>query len=423
MGYDTKKERRELEREIESENKAKRAVEAHNDYLFKQLWPSLYKKYSGGHIDEKLALFASSSSSVLTANLQPVYDYLKAKKYICVFIGKYENPNPEKKNKKAEFEYYKNLFSFFGRCKCLYIDDTFLPAYAITPRKGQKIIQLWHFCASTTSWGYLEYSHRDKKREIIDKYPLHSTYTAVSVASDAVKPIFASALKCKEEIVHAWGCPKTDVYFDKSFLGSARAKVIKSIPNLSSRIDGRKIILYAPDPRGSSDTDRAICASPDYMMLKRQLGENYIIIRRLSQEVYDVERKIEYFKAFLGDFVFDVPPTVPDDVLLAAADILVTDYSSLIFDYSLLERPIFFYAFDIKVYRREHDLSLKHEEEIPGPFVGDSAELADEILKADEFFDSKSVRHFKSKYMAGCNGHSSGRIAHYTIMKPSGENR
>ncbi len=350
-----------------------------------------------------------------------MFNALKAKGYNCIFIGKFDYQGSRLTLKAAEFKYYRRFFKAYGRCKCLYLDDVFLPVCAQKPREGQQVIQLWHTFGTLKKWDYALHE-RELSSDILDKRPVHNTYTSVAVASDASKPSFASAFNCGESILHAWGVPKTDIYFNKSFIDGARDELIKSVPNLLSRIDGRKILLYAPTYRGNKKSP-SVYTTLDYMLLKRLLGDDYVLLMRYHPYLKEEPSVCEYLKSIYGDFVFEIPAFIPTETALCGADMLITDYSSVMFEYALLERPQIFYAYDLRHYKKEHDFFVKYESFVPGSVVTDSLMLAEAVRTAETGADTEKLGHFKRKYLSGCDGQATGRVISYTVDGVKGKTK
>src|SRR5699024_7541550 len=105
---------------------------------------------------------------------------------------------------------------------------------------------------------------------------------------------------------------------------------------------------------------------------------------------------------------------IPDiNELFLASDMLVTDYSSSFFDYSVLERPIIFFAYDLENYRDNlRGFYLDYESDLPGPIATTSEDLFDEIDKAAAITDSdrKRLRSFAQRYAPNDDGHAAERV-------------
>lgn len=412
MGFDTMQERRAMEKELESRKKQLRRQKAHDDWLCDTVFPNLYGKYSRKKLDTSLVVFASAKSEALPASMRLLFSKLKEDGFDCRFFGV-----PKAfRNRKEEHKWYEEFFSSFGVCKTLFIDDLFSPVYCIEPREGQRIVQLWHTPALLRKAGYA-IGKRGLVGEIVDQHQVHKSYTDVSVASPYVKSTFASTFNCSEEIIHAWGCPSTDTYFDRDFLCFARENLVKMVPNLSSQIGNRKIILYAPTYRGDSEKNAYVHRMLDLLLLKRILADEYVFLMKMHPFITDGALMDEDVRDLVRDFAFDVPKNVPIETALCGADMLITDYSTVLFDYALLGRPMIFYAFDFKHYTRRRPLFYDYKSFVPGPIVYDSAQLCEAVQDLAKNFDRDAMRHFAKKYMGGCDGHSTERVIHYAVKK------
>lgn len=115
-----------------------------------------------------------------------------------------------------------------------------------------------------------------------------------------------------------------------------------------------------------------------------------------------------------GDFVFDGSTTVKIETALCAADILIADYSSLIFEYSLLNKPMLFYAYDLEEYEHDRSFYFDYKSFVPGKIVINNDEIISAIQKND--FRKDRIPAFREKFMGACDGRSTARIAKYAIM-------
>lgn len=413
MGFDTMKERKQVEKEISEKQQQMRQKQQHDDWLADSVFPSLYAHFSRkSRIDPKLVVFASAKKEKLPMTMHALYRKLSDRGFTCRFFGVPQSF----KNRKAEYKWYKEFFASYAVCKCLYIDDIFPPVYCVEPRKGQRVVQLWHTPALLRKAGYA-IGKRGTVGEIVDRRLVHKNYTDVAASSSYVKNTLASVFNCSEDIVHGWGCASTDVYFDKSFVEKSRSDLIKHVPNLSSQIRDRKILLYAPTYRGESEETAYTHRMLDLLLLKRMLGDQFVLLLKLHPFIKESTLFSADLRELVHDFAFEVPNTVQIDTALCGSDMLITDYSTILFQYSLLTRPIIFYAFDFEQYTRRRPLFYDYETFVPGPIVYDTQQLAEAVLQQDKNFDAERMEHFARKFMGGCDGHCVERIIHYTVKK------
>ena len=100
---------------------------------------------------------------------------------------------------------------------------------------------------------------------------------------------------------------------------------------------------------------------------------------------------------------------------LCGADMVISDYSSLIFEYSLFERPMIFYAYDLEEYDAVRSFYYPYEEFVPGDIVKDTEGIIAAVKKAEEDAGAGRIKAFREKFMSACDGNSTERIADYLI--------
>jgi CDP-glycerol glycerophosphotransferase len=174
---------------------------------------------------------------------------------------------------------------------------------------------------------------------------------------------------------------------------------------------GQRVVLYAPTFRDDQVRGgRFTFELPfDLERMHKELGDETILLLRLHVLIGD---RIE-IPAHLRDHVRDESryPEVQD--LLLISDVLITDYSSLFFDYASLRRPILFYAYDMRAYRDQlRGFYLDYEKELPGPILQTEDELALALRHlADAEVDPDARREaFLERFCARDDGHAAERV-------------
>lgn len=372
--------------------------------FFYIVWPLAFKLFSFKPIDEKLILFAFSKNyTSMPDNLTGLYEYLKDKGYNCKIMQA-----PQNAVKRILFDI--TFQKYYARCKCVFITDNFDPLYAHKPNKGTKVIQLWHACGAFKKWGYstLDLAWGGSREDML-RFPMHNTYTDVFVSAESVIPCYAEAFGCDEKIIKALGTPRTDVYFDKEFVKSRREELLKAFP----AIGNRKIILYAPTFRGNSPEESYNDQPLDYAFLKETLGKDYALVLKLHPFTAKKYKVTEEQEKQFGDFVFDASNSLSVETALCAADYLVADYSSLVFEYALLDKPMIFFAYDLEKYKRDRSFYFEYESFVPGRIVMTNEEIAASILS--DSCQQEKIADFRKKYMSACDGKCIERIAGYAV--------
>ena len=141
-------------------------------------------------------------------------------------------------------------------------------------------------------------------------------------------------------------------------------------------------------------------------MLKQALGSEYVLVIKQHPFVRDPAA----VPAGCGDFAKDVTKELSIEELLCVSDICISDYSSIVFEYSLFGRPMLFYAYDLEDYFDWRGFYYDYHELAPGPVVRSSEEIIDFIRHIDERFDAERIRRFREQFMEACDGHATDRI-------------
>lgn len=155
----------------------------------------------------------------------------------------------------------------------------------------------------------------------------------------------------------------------------------------------------------------------DIERMNAELSEDFVLLYKLHPQTaksfsLSAEEREKY-----ADFVFDVSKDVRIDLAMCAADMLISDYSSVIFEYSLLDRPMIFFAYDLEEYDRDRSFYNKYEDFVPGPIVRDTEGIISAVRQAQSGFDRAVTENFRNNFMDACDGHSTVRIAEAFMEK------
>ena len=369
--------------------------------MFRIVFPLGYKHYiKGKKIKRKKAVFVEVRFDEITDSFRLVYDRMKADGFDIheQFI---ENIKPGK------WGYIKRclrMLEDISDAHYVFLNDACNVTSCIPLRKGTKIYQLWHACGAFKKFGMstAELIFGDNRKSL-EKYPNYGNLSYVTVSSPEVIWAYEEAMNLKDTKtqVVATGVSRTDVFYDQHFVEQSKAAVYSVCP----AAENKKIILYAPTFRGRV----AKAESPDCLdipAMKRALGDEYVLLIKHHPFV----KQPPVVPEDCADFAMDVTKSLEIDQLLCASDVCVSDYSSLIFEYSLFERPMIFFAYDLDDYFDWRGFYYNYDELTPGPVVQETEEIIDYIRHLDARFDQAQVHAFKEKFMSSCDGHATDRI-------------
>lgn len=288
------------------------------------------------------------------------------------------------------------------------VDDYFFPIYAIRRRRGTAIIQVWHACGAFKKFGYsIGEKSFGASSALTSRVRIHSNYDVCLASSEATAVCYSEAFRQPlERFVWSLGIPRTDLLFGEPKVSETREKVRRryALPA------GRRVVLYAPTFRGDQTYAARHPTELDLHLLRRVLADDHIVLLRLHPFVRHGVRT----DADLADFVVDVSEYPEVNELMLASDVLVTDYSSVIFEFALLGRPIVFFAPDHETYERERGFYFDYRREGPGPVFETTRELA-EYLRAGSF-DTERVERFREKWFALADGRATERFVDQLVL-------
>lgn len=379
----------------------KGAKKLYRFYSLRIMYPRLYKKYSAKEIDNGKVVFIEVRMSEISDNFRYIYDELK-NNYSYKISTHFLHMSFSRWREYEEF--CKKMVIDVADAKYVFLNDSSNVFSCLPLRKETVVTQLWHACGAFKKFGMsiAELKFGDDKKTL-DKYPYHGNYTHVTVSSPEVVWAYEEAmnLRHEEKIVKPVGISRTDIFYDSEMKKRAFDRLYSVFPQAK----GKKIILYAPTFRGRV----ASAKTPDnfdMQMMKEELKSEYVMLFKHHPFV----KKRPVIDNVFSDFARDVTEEMSIEDLLFVSDICISDYSSLVFEYSLFEKPMIFFAYDLEDYFDWRGFYYKYDEFVPGPICRSGQEVLACIKAVETDFDKGLVTQFKEKYMSACDGHATERI-------------
>lgn len=288
------------------------------------------------------------------------------------------------------------------------VDDYFFPMYAIRPRQGTRFVQVWHACGAFKRFGYGAAGKSFGADEAaLAEFPIHTNYDLCLVSAMRFAPFYAEAFRQPiERFTARLGIPRTDAFFDPARV----ARVSTALRSRYSIPAGKRVVLYAPTFRGPETTSARSPEDLDLPALRRAIGSDHVLLLRAHPFV--VAR--QGLGRELDRFVIDVSGEAELNDLMLVADVLVTDYSSAIYEFALLERPIAFFAPDRAAYELERGFYLDYARDLPGP-VFETTEGLGSWLAAGAF-DLERVRQFRADSFDVADGRATARFVDEIVL-------
>ena len=370
------------------------------DVLFDNVLPTAYRLAAKADVNQRVALFVEETKPRPADNFTLMMRALEDRGFTCNFIslGHY---------RLGTLPYYAQCIRMVraaATSRLVFLSEASAPLSCLPLRAETTAVQLWHACGAFKRFGM---STADKlfgdSREEKERHPYYENLSLVTVSSSEVcwAYVEAMALEKTPDVVQATGVSRTDVYFDEDYLAQQRKTVLEAVPQAANK----KVLLYAPTFRGRI----AEAEAPDMLdvsLLHKRLGEDYVLLIKHHPFV----KRRPAIPQGCEDFAFDVTDQLGIDAVMVASDVCVSDYSSLVFEYSLLARPMAFFAYDRADYDDWRGFYYDYDEMTPGPIFTRTEELVDWVEHLEERFDPSEIVAFRQKFMGACDGHATERI-------------
>ncbi|RFU66859.1 CDP-glycerol glycerophosphotransferase family protein [Bacillus sp. V59.32b] len=287
--------------------------------------------------------------------------------------------------------------------KYIIIDNYFGFLASANFKKEAQCIQLWHAAGAIKKFGLQDESVA--KRSSVAQRRFHRVYRnfhKVVVGSDEMALVFKKAFGLGNQNILTTGIPRTDFFYNDELQKESRER----LEHLGVTNNGKIKILYAPTYRDNELNQFKLTL--DLELLHKHLGNRYEILLKLHPAI---KKRISYENEFPG-FVYDLSSSgFHINELLLITDYLITDYSSIPYEFSLLRKPMIFFAYDLDAYTKERGLWDEYENMVPGPVVTTTKEII-ELIKSDNF-DMIAIEDFSNYHNKFSRGRSSADLILY----------
>ncbi|MEC0304648.1 bifunctional glycosyltransferase/CDP-glycerol:glycerophosphate glycerophosphotransferase [Terribacillus saccharophilus] len=380
--------------------KTKRAVQSKRKF-FIQMYRSVFLRMP---VKEKTIVFESFLGKNYSCSPKYIYEYMVKNNYdynyVWIFNEKGRKlPGDPKQVKRFSLSYYYYL----ARAK-YWVSNSRLPKH-LDKREENVYLQTWHGTPLKKLVFDMNDIHSANPNYKSDFYSQSRRWDYLIAPNQFSHDIFKRSFLFDKEMLDT-GYPRNDILHNEKDT---------DLPNEIKRKIGipldKKVILYAPTWRDGDFIDRGkyrFDLSLDLAKLKESLGDEYVVLLRMH---YFIANNID-ISGFEG-FAYELSKYEDIAELYLISDMLITDYSSVFFDYASLRRPILFFAYDLELYRDTlRGFYMDIEKELPGPLVRNTDEIIHSIQNAEqmniEFKDKYDA--FYDKYCGWEDGKASERV-------------
>lgn len=263
--------------------------------------------------------------------------------------------------------------------KVVLLDTYCIAASVLTHRHSLKIVQMWHAVGCMKKFGYSILDMEEgRSREVAHAMKMHRNYDVIFASSRCCVPYLAEAYDCAQDRFVVQPLPRLDLLVQPDEIEKSAEKLRKAYPKLREK----KTILYVPTFRKHKDQEADIerlIAAIDLQRYNFVVKYHPIVTKRKERE----------------DVIVD--STYSSLEWMSVSDYVITDYSAVVYEAAVAEKPIFFYAYDMENYEAGRSFYIDYKSEMPGVIEKDPKKIAAAI--EEEEYDLQKVKAFADKYI------------------------
>lgn len=355
----------------------------------KIVMPLMYRRYTHERDVEKgLVLFCDSHNYDLPFSMKRMSKeinrlqwegdpYLRTEDWVMDF---------SKMDNKTKLRWINDFMKKYAVADWVFMCDNFLPVASCKKRPETKVIQLWHSGGLLKKFGY------DTTDDIPAMYKgnVYKNYDLLTVSAPCCVPVLSSAMRLPEGIAQATGISRTDYYFDDRWNEVCRINFYSKYP----KAEGKKIILWAPTFRGNA-AEPYLRGMEGIKKAMEATGDKYFWILKLHPHMERCGMKSNC--------------DIPCEELFCVTDLMITDYSSVVFDYLAYGRPFVLYAPDYEEFEKSRGFYVDYDS-YPTTVVKDDDKLVPAIEYELANRKESELRQCFEYHMGACDGASTERI-------------
>lgn len=292
--------------------------------------------------------------------------------------------------KKMDDGFLGSIAYFFHILKQMYhlatsriaiIDSYIIPVSILTHKKELLIIQLWHSIGTMKKFGYSIIDMIEgSSSKLVNLMKMHKNYDYILAAGPGYVDHLMEGFNYPQERIVIYPLPRVELLLNEDYKKNIKTKIYESYPQLN----GKTNIVYCPTFRISDKYD--ISEAIHALINEIDLNKYNLIIKLHPLTKLRIDNK---------DVIFDTNFSTVE--MIVAGDIIISDYSSIIYEAAIVNKPIYFYAYDYEEYMLTREVYLDYYQEMPGPICDNAYDLIKSIEKNS--YDYKKLYTFLTKYV------------------------
>lgn len=372
-------------------------------------------------LSKDVVVFESNVGRNYSGNARAIYEYMIQQgmdgKYRLVWSVEDTSTNIPGRVIKVRRTRMKYLY--YMAIARVWVSDSRMPKWLVK-REGNTYIQTWHgtpLKKLALDMDVMSMGGSTDVQKYHDNFVANTRTWDYLISQNAFSTeVFRRCFAFDKDMLEI-GYPRNDVLFHSNTPQEKEALKKKLGLPLN-----KKIILYAPTWRDDQYYQKSIykfVSDMDYGQMQNRLGDEYAMIVKFHYLVKDHIDWSQY-----GDFIYEFNEHQDIAELYLVSDILITDYSSVMFDYSLLKRPMFFFAYDLENYKNNlRGFYFDFLATAPGPIVETTEELIDSIVNYDAEEWKEKYDAFSKRYNHADDGGASEKVCRLIEEKLAQSNK
>ncbi len=363
-------------------------------------------------IDHKTVIFISFHGRGYSDNPKAIYEEMKKderfKDYKFIWAIKHHKKVNLKIKGAKIIEYYSIPYFYYMSKAKYWIFNCKMPTY-ISKKKNQIYLQTWHGTPLKRLGHDIQvdkdatfYRSQMSADEMYKTYDIDvARYNYMISPNTFCTKIFQSAFAIDQNRLIETGYPRNDILSNASTEDAIAIKQMLNIPL------GKKVLLYAPTWRDNQYVTKGYTfkLEADFHKWKNILGDEYVLLFKPHYLIINEYKK----DTSLEGFLYSIDASVDISSLYIIADALVTDYSSVFFDYAILNRPIYFYMYDIESYKEElRGFYIDIYKDLPGTIYEKEEMMLDDI--SNHVYNYEKLKEFNAYFNNHEDGNASKRV-------------
>ena len=363
-------------------------------------------------VDDKTVIFTSFHGRGYSDNPKAIYEEMikdpRFKDFTFIWaIKKHKQKNIEIPDAKIVEYFSVPYFYYLSKAK-YWIFNYKMPMY-IEKKKNQVYLQTWHGTPQKRLAHDIQvdenttfYRSGMSYEKMVETYDVDvARYNYMISPNKFCTEVFQSSFGINRERLIETGYPRND------FITNASDEDILNIKKKYNIPTDKKIVLYAPTWRDNSYVSSGYTfeLEANFHKWKETFGDEYIVVFKPH---YLIINKFADDKSLDG-FLYSIDATAEINELYVISDILITDYSSVFFDYAVLNRPIYFYMYDLESYREElRGFYLDIYKELPGKIYEKEEEMLEDIK--NQVYDNQRLNEFNERFSHAQTGDCAKKV-------------